>query len=533
MMPKVSRFERRIIIAIFLAATVPFVISVIFIPQIIETRLALSMHTGVREQLEDSALFYKDFFDAKKSEYSARAQSIASDPILIRAARDGSVDDVKVRLAQVLTDNEEIRSARVITFDEEILVALDGPEERMGDGFVPKTIVLPLGLGDAPKLEIVFILSRKYLADRAHAEEIARLYDASLRTEDQRSRTFYLTYIAISAFVLFLSLAVGYLLARSVTRRVSQLALATERVAKGESGFTVPLGGDDEITELTNGFNRMIEEVAEARDRIVYLEKVSGWQEFARRLAHEIKNPLTPIRLAIQELRRRAPDSEPRFKKLVDDASDVVEEEIGALTRLVGEFSQFARLPEVTPSPVDASRFVHAFLNAYNGFEPDAAVEVDLPADPLTIAVDRVLMRRVLANLVMNGIQAAGKGNAKLWIRIARIPATGLVEIRVEDNGPGVPQDVAEKVFEPYYTTKTEGTGLGLAIVKKIVLQHGGSIALRRSPVGGASFVILLPPAPHGAVPEEDSEMDEALDAAAASVKDEVEADETPISKER
>ncbi|MEQ8978492.1 MAG: ATP-binding protein, partial [Deltaproteobacteria bacterium] len=193
----------------------------------------------------------------------------------------------------------------------------------------------------------------------------------------------------------------------------------------------------------------------------------------------------------------------------------------------------FARLPEVTPSPVDASRFVHAFLNAYNGFEPDAAVEVDLPADPLTIAVDRVLMRRVLANLVMNGIQAAGKGNAKLWIRIARIPATGLVEIRVEDNGPGVPQDVAEKVFEPYYTTKTEGTGLGLAIVKKIVLQHGGSIALRRSPVGGASFVILLPPAPHGAVPEEDSEMDEALDAAAASVKDEVEADETPISKER
>ena len=290
-------------------------------------------------------------------------------------------------------------------------------------------------------------------------------------------------------------------------------------MARGESGFTVPIGGDDEITELTDGFNRMIEEVAEARDRIVYLEKVSGWQEFARRLAHEIKNPLTPIRLAIQELRRRAPADEPTFKKLVDDATDVVEEEIGALTRLVDEFSQFARLPEVTPAPVDASRFVRGFLSAYNNFEPDAEVAVELPKEDVTIAVDRVLMRRVLANLVMNGIQAAKNGEAKLWIKVARIPATGSVEIRVEDNGPGVPQDAAEKIFEPYYTTKSEGTGLGLAIVKKIVLQHGGSVALRRSPVGGAAFVILLPPAPKDAVPE-DSEHDEELASAAAEVRE-------------
>lgn len=519
MWPRISRFERRIIVAIFLCATVPFVISLVFIPQIIETRLALSMHTGVREQLEDSALFYKDFFDAKKREYSARAEAVAKDPILIRAAKDRRKDDVRVRLEQVLADNEEIQSIRVVTPDDELLVSLDGPDDRMGDGFAPRTIVLPLGVGEAPKLEAVFILSRKYLADRAHAEEIARLYDASLRTEDQRSRTFYLSYIAISAGVLLLALIVGYLLARSVTRRVAHLALATERVARGESGFTVPLGGDDEITELTNGFNRMIEEVAEARDRIVYLEKVSGWQEFARRLAHEIKNPLTPIRLAIQELRRRAPDTDLRFKKLVDDASDVVEEEIGALTRLVQEFSQFARLPEVTPSPVDAERFIRGFLSAYNDFAPDAEISVELPTEPLTIAVDRVLMRRVLANLVMNSIQAAKKGEAKLWIRLGAIPASGMVELRVEDNGPGVDREVAEKVFEPYYTTKTEGTGLGLAIVKKIVLQHGGSIALRRSPVGGAAFVILLPPAPHGAVPE-DSEIDDELDSAAASLRD-------------
>src|SRR6185503_17672148 len=158
--------------------------------------------------------------------------------------------------------------------------------------------------------------------------------------------------------VVVLALGIGYFLARRVTKRIARLASATERVAKGESGFTIPLRGNDEITELSARFNRMIEEVADARDRIVYLEKVSGWQEFARRLAHEIKNPLTPIRLSIQELRRRAPETDPRFKKLVEDATDVVEEEIGALTRLVDEFSHFARLPEVLPETVE----MHAFL---------------------------------------------------------------------------------------------------------------------------------------------------------------------------
>src|SRR6185503_2157768 len=111
--------------------------------------------------------------------------------------------------------------------------------------------------------------------------------------------------------VVVLALGIGYWLARRVTKRIARLASATERVAKGESGFAIPLHGRDEITELSASFNRMIEEVADARDRIVYLEKVSGWQEFARRLAHEIKNPLTPIRLAIQELRSRAPENDP------------------------------------------------------------------------------------------------------------------------------------------------------------------------------------------------------------------------------
>lgn len=515
-MVKISRFERRIIIAIVLCAITPFVISLMFIPQIIESRLSLSMHSGVRSQLEASALFFKEFFDAKKREYSARAETLSKDPVLIDAAREARADDVAARLAQILEDNPEIRRITVLTPDGELLAEKDGPADRQGDAFMPKTIALPLGLGEAPRLETVFILPRRYLEDRAHAEEIATLYDASLRLEDNRAQTFYLAYFAIVLVVVVLALAVGYYLARGVTKRVAHLAHATERVGKGETGFSIPVGGDDEITELTAGFNKMIEEVADARDRIVYLEKVSGWQDFARRLAHEIKNPLTPIRLAIQELRRRAPDNEPRFKRLVDDASDVVEEEIGALTRLVDEFSQFARLPEVQVVPIEVNTFLEEFLSAYNGFESEATVKLDVPALTPIALIDRVLLRRVLANLVMNGIQAGKKEQAHLWIR-TKVVRPGFVEIRVEDDGPGVAETMAEKIFEPYFTTKTEGTGLGLAIVKKIVLQHHGSIVLQRLEQGGAAFVIQIPEAPKGARAERSEAEEEAAEIARRS----------------
>lgn len=522
---RISRFERRIIAAIVLAAIIPFVISLVFVPFIVEGRLALSMHSEVSAQLEASAVFFKEFFDTKKREFTARTEALSRDPILVAAAREGRRSDVQDRLSLVVEEEPDIRALRVFAPDGALFAAAEGPSKQDEENTTgnttgnttAKTFALPLGVGEAPRLEADFVLPRRYLEERERAEDIATLYDASLRIEARRSRTFSLAYFSIAGIVVLLALALGYLLSRSVTQRIANLAAATERVARGESGFTVPLGGDDEITELTDGFNKMIEEVASARDRIVYLEKVSGWQEFARRLAHEIKNPLTPIRLAIQELRRRAPAGDPDFSRLVHDASDVVEEEIGALTRLVDEFSHFARLPEVETAPLELNTFVREFLAAYNHFDPDARVQVDLPEETPIVFLDRVLMRRVLANLFFNGIEATEGNEARLWIRASVIPATRMIEIRVEDNGPGVPLDHAEKIFEPYYTTKPEGTGLGLAIVKKIVLQHRGSIALRRSPVGGAAFVILLPPAPAGTRAEGTEADEEALEIARRS----------------
>jgi nitrogen fixation/metabolism regulation signal transduction histidine kinase len=253
-----------------------------------------------------------------------------------------------------------------------------------------------------------------------------------------------------------------------------------------------------EVAALARAFNAMVREVKESRDRIVYLEKISGWQEVARRLAHEIKNPLTPIQLAFQQLEahwRSAGDADgardPAFDKLLRDAGEIVREEIATLQRLVEDFSSFAKLPEVRPEPAELADFVEEFVRTSPQLAEEAEVEVRRGSGPCPVALDRALMRRVLANLVRNAVDAARPARARLHVGIAR--ARERAVLTVADEGPGIQPELRERIFDPYFTTRHEGTGLGLAIVKKIVLQHGGEIAAGARPGGGASFTIALP----------------------------------------
>ncbi len=486
-------------IAMLLCATVPFLISLVFIPSIIESRLAMSMHSRVEEQLEASALFYAEFFDAKKAEFAARADALALDPAL-------AAEDPGPRLEALLDANDDLRTLAVL--DGDLRIERRGPPDRHGENFRARTVERPLP-GDR-RLAVTFLLPERYLRDREAAAEIALVYQASRRLESDRAQAFYLAYFGILLVAVVLSLGVGLGLSRGVTRRIARLSAATERVASGDLGFQVAVGGDDEIARLIRAFNRMISEVAQARDRIVYLEKVSSWQDLARRLAHEIKNPLTPIRLAVQELRIRARAEDPRLERLVRDVSEVVDEEVAALALLVDEFSRFARLPQVHPARVDLGPFLERFVEAYGKYREGEQLELSGPPAGTHAPLDRVLMRRVLVNLVDNAADAAGN---PARIRVgARALDAGRTELFVEDDGPGVDPELSARIFEPYFTTKTTGTGLGLAIVKKIALQHGGDVEVARSTLGGARFSILLPaPSPNLRLDGEDPGDDEAL----------------------
>jgi two-component system, NtrC family, nitrogen regulation sensor histidine kinase NtrY len=298
--------------------------------------------------------------------------------------------------------------------------------------------------------------------------------------------------------------------AAGLTRRVAALELAAGRVGAGDLTARVRAHGDA-LDPAARAFNQMAEELSLARERVDYLQRLAGWQDMARRLAHEIKNPLTPIQLAVQEVARRYAGDDAKYKRALDTAREVVEEEVATLRRLVTAFSEFARLPDVKPAPGDLAEFVRdmessrQFLDEAAGEAGRAVTLHFAPGDEaIPVMLDRIMLRRAFENLVRNAAQAIGARGGNVWVRAERRRVTVTADgsapeevdqawLVIEDDGPGISKDHQQKVFDPYFTTRSEGTGLGLAIVRKIAIDHAGDVGLEDRPGGGARFVFTLP----------------------------------------
>jgi nitrogen fixation/metabolism regulation signal transduction histidine kinase len=353
-------------------------------------------------------------------------------------------------------------------------------------------------------------LAALFATDKARFEELgeaSQFVDTYRQIEKRRvadERSYVLAFSALLGLTILLAVGVGSSIAGDVARRLVGLEQATQRVAAGDLSVRVPESRDDELGALARQFNRMLAEVETSRARIEYLQRISAWQEMARRLAHEIKNPLTPIQLAVQEIHRRYEGQSPEFKKLLDTTLEVVEDEVGTLRRLVGEFSDFARLPQAELERADLAGFLRELsdrpLLADDERRSDAAppspapsIEFELPAGTAEAEIDRQMLRRVVINLVRNAAQAlAGDKRAgRVLVRLSRQGDTWALD--VEDNGPGIAPELRQAIFDPYVTTKTDGTGLGLAIVKKIVVEHHGTITADESSLGGARLRVRLP----------------------------------------
>jgi nitrogen fixation/metabolism regulation signal transduction histidine kinase len=238
----------------------------------------------------------------------------------------------------------------------------------------------------------------------------------------------------------------------------------------------------------------MTRELGDSKDRLIHAERVAAWQEIARGLAHELKNPLTPIQMSVETLRKTWTAQHPSFGEIFEESTHTVLEEVQRLKKIIGEFSQFARLPQPDRRECDLNEIVGGALALYRG-AIKVVPELDraLPA----VTVDRDQLTQVVLNLLENARDAiASKGSDESVGRIVvkTRGKAGAVELEVEDNGPGFEPTLKEKMFTPYYTTKQTGTGLGLAIVRRIVVEHGGRIDAFSAPGRGARFVVELPP---------------------------------------
>jgi two-component system nitrogen regulation sensor histidine kinase NtrY len=225
---------------------------------------------------------------------------------------------------------------------------------------------------------------------------------------------------------------------------------------------------------------------------LIRAQRVAAWREVARRLAHEIKNPLTPIQLSAERLQRHFAGAPEATRELVNECTGTIVGEVESLKGLVDEFSQFARMPAPRAVPTDVHALLADVLTLYRGIFTDVEIRQQFAATLPKISIDPEQIRRVVINLIDNAIEAMDQHGA-IAIETAHDPANNLIRITVADNGPGIPPAERDKLFLPYYSTKRRGSGLGLAIVRRIVAEHGGSIDVSDNMPRGTRFVIELP----------------------------------------
>lgn len=298
-------------------------------------------------------------------------------------------------------------------------------------------------------------------------------------------------FLALALIGLLLSVALGFVVSARVSRPVDALTGAARQIASGAPGVLVETrGATGELRALIDTFNRMTVDLKAATDRLVASERVAAWQEVARRLAHEVKNPLTPIRMSLETLRaatQRGPLDE-RFRVLFDESSRVVLEEVDRLKRIVDEFSHFARLPRPTLAELDLGATIAPLMALYS---PHDGLRYDVRlASGVRARADKDQLAQVLVNLVKNAEEAMPEGGL-VSVRV-RAAETGAI-LEVEDEGPGVPAELKDRLFEPYVTTKPQGSGLGLAIASRIAREHGGELSVHDAPRRGAVFRLTLP----------------------------------------
>jgi nitrogen fixation/metabolism regulation signal transduction histidine kinase len=436
--------------------------------------------------------------------------------VSLREGADRTADAVAfdARLSAAIVDADRAAIAAFVNealerYDDVARITVEGPSgeswagaeraDRLDEGVYRHLRLARSSIG-APNVRIEVTVAAEAAPFVAYqrAGEVAEVYSRLEAGSAEVSGAYLAVYMGFLLTVMVVAVAVGVVASRRVTGRVADLAAATERVGAGDLTVSVPTHTSDEIGELTLAFNAMVADLRQSRDRIEYLQRIGAWQDFARRLAHEIKNPLTPIQLAAQEIDRAYKGDDAAYGAKLKEARAIIEEEVATLRRLVGEFSEFAKLPRAELSASDLGEFIGELsrsLPAALELPEGVSIRFETSTEPLPVRIDAMMLKRCVDNLVRNAVEAMGVGPGEVRVRTRSEGRKALIE--VVDDGPGVSAEDAMRIFDPYFTTKSEGTGLGLAIVKKVVLEHGGTVGVRPAEKEGAIFHISLPLAPN------------------------------------
>jgi signal transduction histidine kinase len=474
-----ASFTRKLFLAFVAASVLPVITLAIVIRQYFASEL--------RSDVDEAA-----------ARTAATAQRVIEESLALQ--RRGSettvplTDDAMVRISQVIDQDVNIfLGARLLATSERDLFASGLLSTRTPEA-VYRAIVLEhqsgfVGqdtIGDFP-YTVAATPVRAGLPDAILTVPIAPRQQQIEREIFELDRG---VQLAALAFIL-LGAAIGLSMAERIGDPVKRLTRATRRIARGDFDARIAVRSADEFRRLVDAFNGMAAELKAQRDRLERTHRLEAWAEMARQVAHEIKNPLTPIQLSADHLRRVHEDRAKPLSPVLEECVDAILGQVRLLRQIASEFSSFASAPTARPSLVAPAELVHEVVQPYaTGLGSRVAIDVDVPASLPAIHVDRNLIGRALTNIIENSLHAM-PGTGQLTIEGAAVD--GWVVLRIQDTGVGMDREALQRVFEPYFSTRATGTGLGLSIARRNVELSRGSIAVDSEKGRGTTVTIKLP----------------------------------------
>jgi len=478
---------------LLLLSLLPLAVSSLLIGNIGEVAQNFASHhvEELRPHLTRAQGAYRQLIEAKKSEYQEVAQRLAGDRTLrnrLQERVEDGWDEVAATLLSAHPDLIEIHieSGQGIALGQASRVSSLPP-----DGFRALRLQQAIDVGGA-KLELVFAADLQPVKDLQALGEALVLSHRVDKVRSSLPSSYRLAFLLLVGAVVVLVTLLALVFARRISHRIALLVAGTRDVAMGNLASRVDVDGSDELAELAAAFNSMVRDLREERQKTLYLQRIGAWQDVARKLAHEIKNPLTPIQLVVQQAVSSYPGDDARYKKLLASCDEIVREEVEGLRRLVDAFRDLGRLPKVEAVALPLSTII-SDLRANAELAP--LLEVVGGDDSIMLSADRLLLRRALVNLLDNGVDAGKDAGHEGKVVLRCESGEGTVRFVVDDEGSGVPSNKREQIFDPYVTSKETGTGLGLAIARKIALDHRGDLSIDEAlaPTGGARFVLAIP----------------------------------------
>jgi nitrogen fixation/metabolism regulation signal transduction histidine kinase len=502
----------RLLALFFLVALIPSLGLTLFVTQYLARSLATLRNPETERALAQSLEVIRGGLERLASDARQHAEVMALDPETIRLVRANRTAD----LERFLRDEARNRGIDFVCYYD-----MRGGARRLFGARLGPRISLPEpeasslaqavehgGLitgDDAPRqvsgvapVDSVHVILAGYQLDPEISSEIVALQ----RNLSMYRRLGVYTWLSQRSLWIFAALwslvlgavcfALAWAVSRGIARPILALQSAMERVSGGDLGGRVVPSGTREVRYLAGAFNRMVEEIRASRRALLRAERLAAWREVARAVAHEIRNPLTPIQFALQRLREEAKRGEGPRADVVAENADAILREVRSLQEFATAFSAVAQLPEPRFAPTDLADLIEDAARLYRGSSPvEFRVEVERPV-PLAWA-DAGQIQRVLVNLIKNAVEILGdRGLVILRVRRDPEPGGAGLLLEVEDNGPGMDPATVERAAHPGFTTKSTGSGLGLTLVQRIVEQHGGRFGLDSSPgVGTRAWVSL------------------------------------------